>query len=289
MERKGTVMNTLRACFPVCAAALLLAAQTARADMKIVSEMTVQGQPGAQRGGQPQRQTVRAFYKGDKVRTEAAGTILIYDAAADKLLQLDPARKTYTVNALQKMAAQMQPLMARMKFDVTGSVRPGGATRTIVGLPARNYRVAMNLRMSMPAAGAGAPQGMPAGPLLTMKLEGEQWASEAVKVPVRVQRMMTTSLMRPMGAMMPGMKPLLDKMAAVKGLPLSSRMTMTMTMGQAMGGAAPRNNTMTAVTEVRSIDRKTVLPAALFAIPAGYRKVEPGPGMPGGMGGVPGR
>lgn len=284
-------MNALRSCLPVGAAALLLAAQTARADMKIVSEMTVQGQPGAQQGGQPQRQTVRTYYKGDKVRTEIPGTVMIYDAAADKLIQLDPARKTYTVNALQKMAAQMQPFMARMKFDATGSVRPGGATRTIAGLPARNYRVAMNLRMSMraPAAGTGAPTGMPAGPLLTMKIEGEQWASEAVKVPVRVQRMMTTALMRPMGAMMPGMKSLLEKMAAVKGLPLSSRMTMTMTPGQAMAGAAPRGNTMTAVTEVRSVDRKAVLPAALFAIPAGYRKVEPGPGMSGGMGGIPGR
>ncbi len=68
-------MTVLRSGAAVCAA-LLLAGAAARADVKIVSEFTVKGlptRPGAAggAGGQPTRQTVTAYYKGNHVRTEA--------------------------------------------------------------------------------------------------------------------------------------------------------------------------------------------------------------------------
>lgn len=264
------------------------AATTARADAKIVAEITVKGQPtapgmGAAPGAAPTRQTVTTYYKGNRVRTDGNGTIMLYDAAADTLLMLDPARKTYTVNAMQKMGQQAQPYLAMMKIDTEGSVRPGGATRNIAGLPARNYRIAMNMRMSMKRQASAAAGQMPSGPLMTMRLEGEQWASTSLKIPARAQRMMSSAMLRNMQTIMPGMKPLMDKMATIQGAPLSSRMTMTMTPARNMPGAPQKPMVMTTITEVRSVSQQT-LPAALFAVPAGYRKVEPtaGMGTPGG-------
>lgn len=267
---------------PLLAALLLLAAPASRADVQIVSDVWVEGaaQPGlvGTTGGQTTRRTIKTFYKGNRVRTDTSGMVLIYDAAADRLFALDPARKTYTVNPVRAARGRMEPWMAMMKIETRGNVRPGGATQTIAGLPARNYRIFLVQRMRLTEQGA-ARQGLPPGPVLTMRMEGEQWASQAVDVPPRVQRMMTTSVLRSLG---PTAGPLQDKMATIRGVPLSSRVTMTITPARPVSGDLPAPLVTTTTIQTRSVVRKT-LPAALFAVPAGYRKVEPAAGgeMPG--------
>jgi hypothetical protein len=216
----------------------------------------------------------------------------LYDAATDTTTILNPADKTYTVNASKKRVDQVKPFLSMFKVSVDGGVTPGAATKTIAGLPARNYRV--NLQMKMGMSG-NAPAGAPAGTLFSMKMAGEQWASSAVSLPARVQTQMTTSGLRALGGMMPGMEKMADRMTAIKGLPLSSRMTITMTtppgMGAAMmGGGGPAGGkagpiVITTITDTRSVSRKP-LPDSLFTVPAGYREVQPNvpgrDGMPGG-------
>ncbi len=281
----------------------VLGALPVRADVTITSALTTNapkqmpGRPGGGgSGNQTTHQTVTAYYKGDKVRTQTSGgAVVLYDAATDATTILNPADKTYTLNASKKMLDQVKPFLSMFKVSVDGGVTPGAATKTIAGLPARNYRV--NLQMKMGMSGS-APAGAPAGTLISMKMAGEQWASSAVSLPTRVQTQMTTSGLRALGGMMPGMEKMAGKMTAVKGLPLSSRMTITMTTPQGLGGAmmgggAPARGgktgpiVITTVTDTQSVSRKP-LPDSLFSVPAGYREVQPNVsgrgGLPGGGG-----
>ncbi len=283
-------------------AAFSAAASAGRAaDVTITSTLTMTapkqmpGQPG--RGGfgrETTRQTVTACYKGDRVRTQtSAGSVVLYDAATDTTTTLNPANKTYTVNASKKMLDQVKPFLSMFQVSVTGGVTPGAATKTIAGLPARNYRVNLQMKMGMSGSAPGAGGGTPAGTLFSMKMAGEQWASSAVSLPARVQTQMTTSGLRALGGRMPGMEKMAGKMTVVKGLPLSSRMTITMItpqgMGAVMGGGGPSGGksgpiVITTITDTKSVSRKP-LPDSLFSVPAGYREVQP---STPGRGGMPG-
>jgi len=295
------------------------AASIARADVTITSLLTMTaprqmpGRPARGSGGsgsETTRQTVTAYYKGNKVRTQSSvGSVTLYDAATDTTTVLNPADKTYTVNASKKMVEQVKPFLSMFKVSVGGGVTPGTASKTIAGLPARNYRINLQMKMGVDPQSAigrgglapGAPgtsaAGTPPATLFRMKMAGEQWASSAVSLPARVQTQMTTSALRALGGMMPGMEKMAGRMTAVKGLPLSSRMTITMTTPQGigaamMGGGGPAGAksgpiVITTVTDTKSVSRKP-LPDSLFTIPAGYREVQPAaPGMGGMPGGGP--
>ena len=176
--------------------------------------------------------------RGNKVRTQSSvGSVTLYDAATDTTTVLNPADKTYTVNAGKKMVEQVKPFLSMFKISVDGGVTPGAATKTIAGLPSRSYRVNLQMKMGMAAQAGGGSAATPAGTLFSMKMAGEQWASSAVSLPTRVQTQMATSGLRALGGMMPGMEKMAGKMTAVKGLPLSSRMTITMTTPPGMGAA----------------------------------------------------
>lgn len=267
-------------------ALLLGAAPAARADVTIVSEINATGLPAAMpQSAQKFPQTVTTFYKGDSVRTEVGGVVTIQDAAADKLYTLDPVKKTYTETSLAKLMDQVNPFLAMMKFDVKGDVKEGGETRTILGMPAKNYRIAMTMAMSMAAPGApdaSGGQAAPSGPLMTMKLEGEHWTTEGLELRTNAQQMMASSALRLLGPMMQGMKPLTEKMNVIKGTPLSSKMTITLTTGQALAGAALKEP-MVITSEAKSIGNDP-LADTLFKVPADYKLREAAPMMPG-MGG----
>ncbi len=253
-------------------AALLLVACAARADVKIVSEVNVTGLPPQAQAQVKQTfpQTVMTYYKGDMTRTELAGSVVLYDCLGDKLYTLDPAKKTYTIASVQEMMEKAGPLMAMMKFDTTADVKEGGASKTIAGKPAKNFLFTANIALSM--------EGTPAGMLPTTKIVGEQWVTNAVALPANCQRMMAASLARSAGPMLGGMKPLIEKMATMKGAPLSSKVTVTITAAQPLPGL-PTDPIVT-TTEVKAISEEA-LDDALFKIPADYKKVEPTPAPPG--------
>ena len=76
---------------------MVFLAASARADIKIVSEVTVTRQPDIGVGPAP-AETVMTFYKGRYARVEVAGgPITLYNGDAGRVYTLDPARKTYYV------------------------------------------------------------------------------------------------------------------------------------------------------------------------------------------------
>lgn len=256
----------------ILSGALAALPPAARADIKIISEVTASGLPPQARAQLKAKgaQQTTVYYKGDSVRTEVAGgPITIFQGGTGKWIQIDPARKTYTVNAAQKMMEMAKPFLSMMKIDATGDVKPGEAARTISGYPARNYLINLSMTMSL---GEGAPPDAPKGPLFTMTMEGEQWTTEALKLSSSAQRAVVTSVLQMLGPMMQGAQPLMEKMASIQGAPLSGRMTMRFTSAQALPGLP--KEPMVVTTEVKSVS-EAPLSDTLFRVPAGYKKAEP--------------
>lgn len=262
--------------FAVAALAALVASggggapMAAWADVKLVSEVKVAGIPAEAQGagvGMPQSTSTTAYYKGDKVRTEVKnGPVTIFDAATDKFYTLDPAKKTYTVVGAGEMMnpAASNPMLAMLKFEATADVKDGGATKTLAGKEAKNYLVTSTVNMSM--------EGAPPGLLPTMKISSEVWTTESIAVPPGYTKMAATAATRAVGPMAKGMKPLTDKLASLKGMPLLTKQTMTFISEQALPGL-PKEPIVT-TTEVLSISEDE-LPDSLFAIPADFKKIDP--------------
>ena len=268
-----------------CAACFFAAAPAARADVKIVSKVTITGLPAAAPASAG-KQTVTAYYKGMKIRTEAAGTVTIFDAAAKTLTTLTPAKKTYTVASTANPTPN--PMMAMMDVQTTATLKPGGKTKTIAGKPAKNYLWQANVSLGMkksPKASAQASQ-MPSGPLVTIQMNGEQWTTEAVKMPASGNSLVVSMMSGPAKSV-PGLAPLMAKFAQIKGLPLSATLTQTIKQSaamMAMGGASAKvPQKISTTTEVVSL-QESPLPDSLFVVPTGFQKVTvKTPMMPGAM------
>lgn len=290
--------------FPAVAATavsvLFLASASARADVKLVTRNTTSGAAGPAARRQPGTQTVTTFYKGSKVRMETGENIILFDSAAGTMMTLNPAQKTYYKSDLKSTLGQAQGMMAMMDFKTKADVRPGGKTKTILGKPAKNYLWTANISMGFKAQaaksgapGGGVPPAMVGKPLMTINIQGEQWSTEAVKLPGTTS---ASSLSMSAGLnQIPGFKPLIAKLSVMKGLPLASTTTQNFTMNmQGMGGPGAgggpagggQKQAMTMKTEALSLS-EAPLPASLFTVPAGYKLIaspSAGPGrrpMPG--------
>jgi hypothetical protein len=271
----------------------------ARADVKVVSRMSggpTAGAAAQSSGGGGRSGTVTTFYKGNKIRMEGnsgRGSITIIDGDAGKMYLLNPTRKTYLARPLGTPPG-LNRMMAAMEIKTQADVTPIAKARTIVGKPAKGYAYKATIAMSMKAGqgpnGAGPGGKAGAQPLGTIQLTGEQWVTSAVKLPGNGNAMQAFVRMGSGGGGgMPGLKPLMDKFAQIKGLPLSSTQNITatgmMAMGMGGGGASsgggPARGGMRMSNEAVSLS-EAPLPASLFAIPAGYRQEE-APTMPGGV------
>lgn len=264
----------LRTRFFSAAALGLLAVRLAAADATVVSKSTVTGiprRPGAAAAGPSERElTTTSYYKNGMVRTEMGDATTI--TTRERVFLIDNAKKTFQAVSLKTLEEQANPMLSMLKVKSDIQVKPGGKTQTILGKPAKNYVLTMTMKFELPPALAG---GAGAGGATTAKMPGltmrmELWVTEAIQVGKAVN---------PVGGAGAFMKPLLDKMQSIKGLPLRSSMTQSVE-GMPMAGAGK----MTARTEVISIDEKP-LPDTLFAPPKGYKQQ---PYSPPGFGGLPG-
>ncbi len=251
---------------------------SARADVKVVSRVTMtglSGQMASQMPSGPQSQTT--YYKGAKIRTEAndGKQVTIYDAQTKTLTVLNPTKKTYTTVPVSAMA--QDPRLAMLDIKTTSTVKPGGKTKTIAGKPAKNYvwqaTIAMGMKQgAMPPGGASKGAQTPSGTLFSITMNGEQWTTEAVKMPGATGKGMLGVLSGPAAAM-PGLEPLIAKLSTIKGVPLTSTVRQSFARGAGLSGSgtALPARTMTTQTDVVSITEAN-LPATLFAVPAGYTK-----------------
>jgi hypothetical protein len=264
------------AAVPALIAALSLAA-TARADVKIVQKVTVTGIPkeAVEGTGQPdpsKPQTVTTYLKGDKVRLENGRSVLIFDGAADRVYALDSAAKTYMELPLKDFGALgANPAAAAMlTFDTTADVKDTGENKSLAGKASHRYAYTATIKM-----GLGANPSM-SSLLPTVKLEGEQWTTEAITVPpgyARLNAIVGVGAMR--RALGKGLDPLTDKLTTIKGVPLSSRETTTFVFADPnspFAAQAPKNPVVK-TTEVTSVSEAPI-GDDLFALPADYKKVE---------------
>ena len=270
----------------VAVGALLAFASAAHADVKIVTETTITGLPDALRSGDtanidPSKPITSTVYlKGEKRRTETPVLVTIYDCAADAVYTLNSTDKTYTVSTLAKSVATdtsaSNPLLSLMKID-TGNVTlaPQKATKTIAGKPATSYSFGMTLTLRPldPSLSEMIPN-------LVTTIKGEQWVSESIVSPAVCERMAKSSFLNslpiPTAMAGSGLKTLSEKMAAIKGTPLSSRIEVRIKPGN--GKSADANvlpipkDPIIVVNEVKSVS-EAPLDDSLFTVPADYKKV----------------
>jgi hypothetical protein len=280
----------------VSIAALGMMAATVRADVKIVSEVTVKGVPPAvtaQGGPDMSKPTVTTtYYKGNWQRVESGGTITITNFETGKITTLNPKAKTYyTVGVGDSLKAMADnPMLAAIKVEAVADVKPGGQTKVIAGKTAKNYKISATMKMTMDGAPPEAAAMFP-----TMVMTGEQWTTEGISLPIPTGKMVQNSFVKNLPPFFQnGMKPFTDKMASIPGFILSN--TMSMEFKRSAGApdlpGFPKEPIVT-ITEVKEIS-EAPLDDALFAPPADYKEVQPPatPGFgPGGRGGAtpPGR
>lgn len=248
----------------------LCSAGSARADLKVVSEMTVTGLPKTEMTSSgTQKSTSTAYYKGDKFRQEAGDSISIFDCGTGQVYTLDQGKKTYSVMAADDMLNMANnPMLAKMKMDVSGDVTPTDKTETITDKTTKEYLFTFTMKMGM--------EGMDSSIFPTMKMSGEQWNTTSIRFPANCVKMMQFTQRMP-GMFGSSMKTFAEKMAAMPGFPMRKTMTITMEGGAV---AAMTKDPIVMTTEVKSISEDK-LPDSLFAVPSGYTKVDP-PKMSGG-------
>lgn len=266
----GFSLNS-RVCGAVAVGALLFTGMaSARADVKLVAKQTVSG------GLLPQGasdSTVTTYYKGDKVRTEAGPFVTIYDCAGDKFYTLDPAKKTYTLSSL-KAAQQRGAEASRFaNFKTNVNLKPGGKTRTIAGKRTTNYIWDANISITPTKETLKNAPKADRNASFRLTMSGETWATEGIKVSASCQRLNEAAMMGGAGSVA-GLRPLVQKLGSIKGVTLLSDMTQNVIPSGVSGsdGKQARPIKMEVSSRVTSIS-EAPLPASLFSVPAGYKKV----------------
>lgn len=266
-QKYSAVLAALAVTLPLAAAA--------RADIKIVSETTIKGVPSQAKTQMPdldKPRTVTTYYKGSKQRIEDGKNVTITDFDTGKVYSLDVAKKTYSETDLNAASADMAgiPLTTTL---VSATVNEGKDTKTIAGKEAKSYKYLAVLQMGMENGDASLAAMMP-----TISIQGEQWTTEAVTLPVTYTKIAQTTFVKRMPPMMAGgLKGFVEKMATIKGTPLSSTTSMSFTLPAAakdspMAQMMPKEPMVT-TNEVKSISEES-LPDTLFAPPADFKKVD---------------
>jgi hypothetical protein len=220
-------------------------------DAKIVSHLK------ANVMNKPTERDVTTYLKGDWMRTESTDTATLYNIATKNTIILDIAHKTY----YEVNGDAAQPDTKGMKVDATATVTPTEEKSKIVGFDCSKYLADINISMS--------PQGgnFTAKTAMTM----EFWTTTQLKTAVTPEHMlyMVTQMFR--GAMsIQGMDKFKKEMEKVQGLPLNSKMGLTI---EGLPGMTPPKIEIEQV--VQSITEET-LPDSLFQTPADFKKGERG-------------
>lgn len=250
-----------------CAVAALTVA--AHADVKVISRVQM-----AMMGQAPQPQKVTIYYKGIMIRTDVGNTISIVNSKTHQTTMLNTQTKTYTVVDRQLPA----DVAKQMKMTATAKVTSTKDQRTIAGKPAHRYNLKATLDMTSPQMQNAK---------VRMKIDMDQWTTTATKSSITAGQLTGAldQMLRNFGNLS-SLKQLTGEMNKIKGLPLSSDISVDMTV--TMPNGQTQNMTMKMTNEALQLT-EAPLDAALFAIPKGYKKsVKPPRPVMGGRPGGPG-
>ena len=252
----------------VCAAVVTSAAfapQTARADVKVVSDVTLTGLEELGARGVPTKNT--RYYKNGIMRDEdsADNYVHIYDSVKDKYYTLDVTAQTYSVQSLDELLNSADGSLASVTVDGSAAVESGGNAQKIAGTAAKNYTTVSTLLLK-------APSGVK---LLSVKIQGEQWTADKIAFPATNKRLIKASFLLPIPSQKL-FKAYYDKVDVMKGIPLSYDLVLSFQglPGVAVPAAADKylSGTFEAHSAVASVSTKP-LPDSLFRVPKNYKLI----------------
>jgi hypothetical protein len=242
---------------PALAAAVLLALPAAAGDLTIVFKTVAAGKPGSS----------TEYMTTNKLRMSDGERDTIVDTAAGRITSIDHQKKEYSELTVAEMEAAMQAGVAKL---AEGQAKQQEAMK--------NMPPAMRERMQKMMGGAGGPLGAikvtpGAGGrkvagydtqsyVMTMgeAMRTEMWATTALHPPIQPGEMLRLQSM--LNPMMKGMGAAMDEFKKIQGLTLASTTSVSV-MGKSMESSRE-------ATEIKT----DPIPASVFAVPAGYKKVE---------------
>jgi len=227
-------------------------------DLTIVSKET---------GGGGAEKTTSQYFTKERMRSNTGDHDTIFEYAAGRITQIDHKKKEYSEVTLAEMEAQMQRMaaemekasaqfqnmppeirekMEKMMGGGTGAVTvTKGGTRKIAGYDTQQYTIAMGTNM-----------------------KSEIWNTTALQFPVPEAELKKyasfASSMAPMAnnPMFKGLAKVTEEMKKIQGFSLA-RSTQLQIMGK------------TTATSSEAVEVKQgPVPASVFAVPAGYKKVD---------------
>ena len=196
------------------------------------------------------------YFSKDRIRMNSGRTDTMMELASGKIVTIDHQKKEYSEmtvaeidEAMKGMAAQMEQAMAQvppqMRERMAGMMGGAaaevtvtkGATKTVAGYSCQAYTITMGAAMTQETCNTTA---------LIPPFD-----------PANFQKLSRVSI-----PMMQGMDKLIKKMSEIQGIALMQHTTMSM-MGR-------KTDTGMEATDVK----KGAIGADVFAMPAGYKKVE---------------
>ena len=287
----------------VTGASLIAFTGIAHADLKIVQKSSVDGPNLGALGGaggaavKPGDTSVSTYYKGNKTRVEDATGITITDSDAGTVTKLDLKKKTYSTIKMAELTKNAEgtasPFLDMIDMKIKAEVKPGGHEKLVAGKKTSDWIWTATIGMSMKGGDSGE-----GGEMASISIEGEQWTSEEITLPATTGKAPTTTAALPglngagMGGMLgmmlknPSMKSLTQKMAVIKGFPLLTSMKMSIKSPFAEAQGLDVSKPISMKSEAITLSEEE-LPASLFAVPEGFRKVPfeiPQIQLPGGLG-----
>ena len=252
---------------------------SAKADLKLEQTITTSGNLLGANEGSPKTKPVTTktvlYYKNDKQRTEAGDTVTIYEAIADKYTVWDTKKKTYYEATTQQMlsANGEMPMADMVSFSGDATVTDTKEEKPIAGKTAHHYQYSMTLKVlpkdehAPPALAAFLP---------SFLITGDQWTVETPETSAAAAKLRAASLQQRMPpGMSKGLKPLLDKLALVKGFPVEQKQSFKIVISDAapqeMKEQAPKNPL---IVETKTITlSEAVIADTVFVVPADYKKI----------------
>jgi hypothetical protein len=241
--------------------ALVLGALTASADMKMVSKVTIETPRG------PKVVTVVTFIKGHLMRIDTGDIRKISDSRTHKIVMMNTLKRNYFIPDTAVIHRASAQDIKSQNMKIKAQVQPTGKRKTIAGRSATQYVGELLVTgdySTIPGAKAEA------------RFKIDQWTTEAKGVQVSQSEMMGTvgDLLRSVSGVA-GMQDVTRELSKIKGVPLNSTLSGTLTLSSSSGGA-PRKQNISFTTEAMTVNEST-LPASIFKIPAGYVQVGPKP------------
>lgn len=254
------------AAFGMIAAVVFAGAGPARADVKLVNELTLTGLEELGARGIPVK--ALRYFKNGMMRDEWEGGnyVHIYDSKNDKFYTLDRTTQTYSIQTLDDVTSSGSGPLSMVDVEGTSSIVEGGSVSKIAGKAAKNYTT--NSLLILKAQRSGVK-------LLAVKIQGEQWTASNIAFPDANPRIIRAAFLLPT-RVHKVFKPYYDKVGDMKGLPLSFDLILTVqgAPGAAVSGAGSQvvGGTFEAHSDVLSISTAT-LPEYLFHVPKTFKLV----------------